>query len=111
MKINCEPCICELESRYITNEYIIFDGVCFFFNISPKELISKRRDREICEPRQMAMMLMSENTNLSLKEIGKMFGDRDHTTVIHSKVVCRDLLGNNPIFRDTFTELKKYILK
>ncbi|MGE3388962.1 MAG: helix-turn-helix domain-containing protein, partial [Gammaproteobacteria bacterium] len=52
------------------------------------DLVSKRRNRSIARPRQIAMALSKELTNHSLPEIGEAFGGRDHTTVIHA---CRKI--------------------
>ena len=47
-------------------------------------MVSKRRNRAVARPRQMAMALAKELTNHSLPEIGDAFGGRDHTTVMHA---------------------------
>ena len=52
------------------------------------DLLSKRRNRSVARPRQLAMTLAKELTNHSLPEIGDAFGGRDHTTVIHA---CRKI--------------------
>jgi|TARA_B110000977_G_scaffold104260_1_gene136073 chromosomal replication initiator protein len=57
-----------------------------YFNIKIGDLLSKRRNRSIARPRQLAMALAKELTNHSLPEIGDAFGGRDHTTVLHA---CR----------------------
>ena len=57
-----------------------------YFNIKLADLLSKRRNRTVARPRQMAMALAKELTNHSLPEIGDAFGGRDHTTVLHA---CR----------------------
>ncbi len=57
--------------------------VAEYYKIKVADLISKRRNRSITRPRQMAMLLSKELTNHSLPEIGDAFGGRDHTTVIH----------------------------
>lgn len=54
------------------------------FGLKPSELRSKRRQRAIVFPRQVAMFLCRELTDASLPEIGRHFGGRDHTTVLHS---------------------------
>ncbi len=54
------------------------------FNISLDELLSKRRARAIARPRQIAMYLSKKLTTRSLPDIGRRFGGRDHTTVIHA---------------------------
>jgi len=65
--------------------------VAEYFKIRVAELLSKKRNRSIARPRQMAMALSKELTNHSLPEIGDAFGGRDHTTVIHACRKIKDL--------------------
>jgi chromosomal replication initiator protein len=58
--------------------------VADFYRIKLVELLSKKRTRAIARPRQIAMSLARELTQLSLPEIGNTFGGRDHTTVLHA---------------------------
>ena len=60
-----------------------------YYKIRVADLLSKRRNRSIARPRQVAMSLCKELTNHSLPEIGDAFGGRDHTTVLHA---CRKIL-------------------
>lgn len=62
--------------------------VAEYYNIKISDLLSKRRNRTIARPRQVAMALAKELTNHSLPEIGEAFGGRDHTTVLHA---CRKI--------------------
>ena len=62
--------------------------VAEYYNIKISDILSKRRNRSIARPRQMAMYLAKEHTNHSLPEIGDAFGGRDHTTVLHA---CRKI--------------------
>ena len=55
-----------------------------FFNVKLADLKGPRRTRQLVTPRQIAMFLIRKHTSLSLPEIGKRFGGRDHTTVIHA---------------------------
>ena len=59
-----------------------------YFKMRIADLHSKRRNRQITRPRQMAMALAKELTSMSLPEIGDAFGGRDHTTVLHA---CRKI--------------------
>jgi chromosomal replication initiator protein len=58
--------------------------VCMQWPMSIMDMLSHRRTKEMCEPRQVAMALVKALTTKSLPEIGRHFGDRDHTTVLHS---------------------------
>lgn len=62
--------------------------VAEYYKIKMADLLSRRRNRSIARPRQMAMALAKELTNHSLPEIGDAFGGRDHTTVLHA---CRKI--------------------
>lgn len=57
-------------------------AVCAYYKIPRLDLVSQRRHRSIVRPRQVAMYLARKLTPYSLPEIGKKFGDRDHTTVL-----------------------------
>ncbi|MBN4075059.1 chromosomal replication initiator protein DnaA, partial [Gammaproteobacteria bacterium AH-315-E17] len=74
----------------IQNKLISVDNiqrtVAEYYKIKMTDMISKRRNRSIARPRQIAMCLSKDLTNHSLPEIGTMYGDRDHTTVLHA---CR----------------------
>ena len=58
--------------------------VAAHFNIKFSEMHSARRSRSVARPRQIAMYLAKQLTTRSLPEIGRKFGDRDHTTVLHA---------------------------
>ena len=59
-----------------------------YYKVKVADLLSKRRNRSVARPRQVAMALEKELTNHSLPEIGDAFGGRDHTTVLHA---CRKI--------------------
>lgn len=65
--------------------------VAEYYNIKISDILSKRRNRTIARPRQMAMFLAKELTSHSLPEIGEAFGGRDHTTVLHACKRIADL--------------------
>lgn len=70
------------------------------FSISLQELKTKRRNKQIVLPRQVAMYLSRELTDLSLPEIGEQFGGKDHTTVLHSYKKIKEELRNNPKLKE-----------
>lgn len=63
-------------------------SVSEYYKIKMADMLSKRRNRSVARPRQVAMALSKELTNHSLPEIGDAFGGRDHTTVLHA---CRQI--------------------
>ena len=76
----------------------IIKTVADYFKVRVSDLLSKRRNRSVARPRQVAMSLAKKLTNHSLPEIGEAFGGRDHTTVLHACKKIKDLT-------DTSTEL------
>ncbi len=76
-----------LQAKQVTMENIQ-KTVAEYYKIRINDLLSKRRNRSIARPRQMAMALSKELTNHSLPEVGEAFGGRDHTTVLHA---CRKI--------------------
>ena len=72
------------ESTKTISVEIIQKSVAEFFRIPISELRAKKRHKNIVLPRQVAMYLSRQLTNLSLPEIGHAFGGKDHTTVLHS---------------------------
>lgn len=69
--------------------------VAEYYKIKVSDLHSKRRNRSIARPRQVAMSLAKELTSHSLPEIGDAFGGRDHTTVLHACRKIEELKGSN----------------
>ncbi|MDD5465605.1 MAG: chromosomal replication initiator protein DnaA [Candidatus Omnitrophica bacterium] len=66
------------------------------FGISLQDLKTKRRNKQVVFPRQIAMYLSRELTDLSLPEIGELFGGKDHTTVLHSYNKLKEDIHRNP---------------
>ncbi|GMT42031.1 MAG: chromosomal replication initiator protein DnaA [bacterium] len=72
-----------------------------YFDLKRYDLKSKSRARKVVVPRQIAMYLCREYTDESLPRIGELFGDRDHSTVIHShKKIKRELEVNTKLYND-----------
>ncbi|HEY4484885.1 MAG TPA: chromosomal replication initiator protein DnaA, partial [Nitrospiria bacterium] len=75
-----------MQAKKITTVEDIQKAVAIRFHLKVAELKSKKRTKTIVQPRQITMYLSRELTNLSFPEIGRQFGGKDHTTVIHA---CR----------------------
>lgn len=75
------------QSRQVSIENIQ-RTVADYYKIKVSEMYSKKRTRNVARPRQVAMALAKELTQLSLPDIGEAFGGRDHTTVLHA---CRKI--------------------
>ena len=83
MAQECLADILRISERKVTIEEII-RKVADHYNLRMSDMISARRPRTISRPRQLAMFLAKNLTSKSLPEIGRRFGGRDHTTVIHA---------------------------
>ena len=68
------------------------------FNIKVSDMSSARRSRTVARPRQVAMYLSKNLTSRSLPEIGRRFGNRDHTTVIHAVRKVEELRNKDVSF-------------
>lgn len=96
------------DMKRITPE-LIQQVVSSFYEISPADLISQRRNREVALPRQIAMYLTRQLTDLSTTRIGEEFGGRDHTTVMHASDKIAEMCRTNPKMRETLEDLKKLV--
>ena len=74
---------------------IIKDVLCTYFRISEKDLISDSRKSHLVYARNLAFYLMREDLGLQLKEIGVLFGNRDHSTILHGYDKIKELLEND----------------
>jgi len=83
--------------------------VAEYYNIRVSELHSKRRNRQVARPRQIAMALAKELTTMSLPDIGDAFGGRDHTTVLHARRKIDELIKADPNIKQDYDNLTKLL--
>jgi len=88
----------------------IIDAVCNYFNVSTADLISKKRTKNIVEPRMIAIYLILDFLGLTLDQIGELFGGRDHTTIIHSREKITEELKTNKRIKIAVSNIKNYLL-
>ena len=84
----------------------IMDAVCKYYNINKLDLIGKKKNKEIVEPRQICMYIIFELLGLPLVSIGQLFGGRDHTTVIHAKDKVTQLMQENNRIKVAVNDIK-----
>lgn len=89
---------------------LIKDVVSQYYSIRTEDFNSKRRTRSISYPRQIAMFLSRELTDLSLPKIGEEFGGRDHTTVIHAYEKITKDIANDLDLANKIEQIKKEII-
>jgi ATPase involved in DNA replication initiation len=88
---------------------LIQQTVADYFHLKVDDFKSKKRNRPIAYPRQIAMYLCRELTDQSLPKIGEEFGGRDHTTVIHACEKIQEDMQKDSQLRRIIDELKKKI--
>jgi len=81
--------------------------VADYFNIKLSDLLSARRARQVARPRQVAMYLCKQLTAKSLPSIGRKFGGRDHTTVMHAVKRINELRLNDSVLEDDILHLER----
>jgi len=79
------------------------------YNVSRSDLLSSRRTANVVRPRQVAMYLAKTLTLRSLPEIGRRFGGRDHTTVLHAVRKIEGLVGNDMALAEEIEILKRQL--
>ena len=83
----------------------VFETITEHFSITARDLTGKSRTQAVSQPRQIAMYLLREHTELSLEDIGRVFGNRDHTTVLYAVTKIRDRKQSDRLFRDILDSL------
>tara|TARA_R110000868_G_scaffold158036_3_gene385764 strand:- start:7062 stop:8402 length:1341 start_codon:yes stop_codon:yes gene_type:complete len=97
-----------VQDRLVTMENIQ-KTVAEYFKIKVADILSKRRNRSIARPRQVAMALSKELTNHSLPEIGDGYGGRDHTTVLHACRKVAELRNTDSGIQEDYTNLLRIL--
>ena len=97
------------KADFLPSPDIIIDEVSKFYNIDADALRGQGRTKDTALARQVAMYLIREMTNLSLKEIGREFENRDHTTVLHSIERIEKLKKSNPEITEVIKDIRSNI--
>ena len=96
------------ESRPVKIEWIQ-KIVSQVYKVSRQDLVSERRTQAVVRPRQIAMYLCKTMTPRSLPDIGKRFGNRDHTTVLHAIRKIESLIAKDELLRREIESLRRRI--
>ena len=97
------------EKQTVTTDSII-DCVCEYFNLTREELLGKKRNKEIVEPRQVCMYIITQLLDMPLLAIGQIFG-RDHTTVIHARDKMSQMIEENNRLKVAVNDIKSLATK
>ena len=92
--------------REITTQLIV-SVVAEHYNISVEDILSKKKSKEIANPRQICMYLSRKYTDDSLQNIGKYIGNRDHTTVMHGSDKISKALNHDDILKNNVEIITK----
>ena len=101
--------MCKDKAEFLPSPDVIIEEVCKFYNIDNDALRGQGRTKDTALARQIAMYQIRRMTNLSLKEIGKEFDNRDHTTVMHSIDRVEKLMKTNPEVSEIIKDLNANI--
>ncbi len=94
----------------ILNPKQVLSVICDYFDLTTKDLIGPRRQKELVLPRHIAMYLLSEEVNLTVEKIGQVLGGRDHTTVMHGRDKIKRLINTDTDVQKIFIEVKNRLL-
>jgi len=98
--------IIRVSEKKVTIEEII-RRTADHYNLRINDILSARRSRNVARPRQVAMFLSKQLTSKSLPEIGRRFGGRDHTTVIHAVKKVTELIASDPSIEEDVEMLRR----
>lgn len=96
-----------VKNTKVLTSKLIMQVVCKFFNIKVSDIVSDKRSNNVAYPRQIAMYLCREVANMSFPNIGKDFGGRDHSTVLHAYSKIKDEYEKNSETKDLIEDIKK----
>lgn len=100
--------ITETDDKEITPALIVAE-TADYFDITIEALFSADRSRHLTNPRQISMYLCRELTDLSLPQIGQLFGGRDHSTVIYAVRKITSSMSTDPKIYASVSELTNFI--
>ena len=96
-----------VKNTKVLTSKLIMQVVCKFFNIKVSDIVSDKRSNNVAYPRQIAMYLCREVANMSFPSIGKDFGGRDHSTVLHAYSKIKDEYETKSETKDLIEDIKK----
>ena len=92
-------------NEFVPSPALIIEYICRYYDVDEEQVRGQGRKRDLMEARQTAMYLIRRMTNLSLNDIGKEFGDRDHTTVLHSLDQVEKKMRSDPAYAEKVKEI------
>ena len=93
------------ENDSVPSPAVIIQHICKYYNIDEETLRGKNQSHGVANARQIAMYLIRDMVKIPLTEIGREFGGKDHTTVLHSLKKVQQQLRTDPAFKETINEI------
>lgn len=87
----------------------VVDTVAEYFQIGNSEMLSGSRNFEVVLPRRIAMFLLKDRTNLSCSQIAAIFGNRDHSTVLHAVEDIRHRIGRDEVLKQDIARITELL--
>lgn len=87
----------------------IIEGVCKYFDVTKEDILGKKKSKDVVEPRMIAIYLISDILEIPLVSIGKIFGGRDHTTIMHSRDKISDQMKSSHKMQTLVGEIRKLL--
>ena len=101
----------EVTEKEVINADDVINAVCKYYNVDRSDLTGKKKNKEIVDPRQMSIYLITELTDLPLTSIGTYFGGRDHTTIMHARDKITTEIKTNSRTKTIANDIKSIVLK
>ena len=105
-----EKCLNNINIKKYVDIHNIQKVVSDYFNIKISDMISKNKTKLIVRPRQLAITFSKELTKYNLTEIGKYFGGRDHTTILHALNTIKNFLHTNTKIQNDYHNIYKKLI-
>ena len=101
----------EVTEKEVISADDVINAVCKYYNVDKSDLTGKKKNKEVVDPRQMAIYLITELTDLPLTSIGTYFGGRDHTTIMHARDKITAEIKTNSRIKTIASDIKSIVLK
>ena len=113
VEIAIEACkdYAKTEPESLSADDIIEASLCMYPKVAKEDIFGKSRKKEIVEPRQICMYLMTELLAMPTTTVGRIFGGRDHSTVIHARDTIASLINEDERIKSRVNDIKNMLFK
>lgn len=95
------------QKKLSTNYQEVLMAICKYFNLTNKDLMGPKRQKELVLPRHITMYILAEELGMTVEKIGQVLGGRDHTTVMHGRDKMKQLISSDQEIQRIFIEVKQ----